>query len=95
MYVVLLRFGENRDKAAEFMGGHNAWLQRGFEEGVFLLAGSLQPGLGGAILARAGTRDALMARVDEDPFVAEKVVDVEILEISPKRADGPLNFLLA
>ncbi len=27
------------------MLGHNGWIKRGFDDGVFLLAGSLQPGL--------------------------------------------------
>ncbi len=32
------------------MDGHNEWIKRGFDEGVFLMVGSLQPNLGGAIV---------------------------------------------
>jgi hypothetical protein len=32
--------------------------------------------------------------VNDDPFVAEKLVSAEILEIAPSRADERLNFLL-
>ena len=35
------------------MESHNAWIERGFDEGVFLLTGSLQPKLGGGILVHA------------------------------------------
>ena len=45
MFIVLLRFAQ-RDRAAQAMQGHKQWLQRGFDDGVFLLAGSLQPDLG-------------------------------------------------
>ncbi len=76
------------------MAGHNTWLARGFEEGVFLLAGSLKPGLGGSILAHNATLAELEARVAEDPFVQEKVVLAEILEIEPAKADDRLSFLL-
>ncbi|MBB3118243.1 hypothetical protein [Pseudoduganella violacea] len=37
----------------------------------------------------------LQARVADAPFVAFKVVEAEILEISPSRADERLAFLLA
>ena len=94
MFIVLLKFAENKDKVGNFLEGHKDWLQRGFDEGVFLLAGSLQPGLGGALLANAVSRPDLEARVKDDPFVAEKVVTTEILEFTPAKAEERLKFLL-
>lgn len=94
MFVILLRFSGEKDRAVELMGGHNGWLARGFADGVFLLAGSLQPKLGGAILAHATTLPELQARVSEDPFVAERIVEAEILSITPGKADERLAFLL-
>ena len=94
MFIVLLKFSDNKGKASEFMGGHNEWLKRGFDDGVFLLAGSLQPSLGGGILAHNTSLSDLQGIVNADPFVAEKVVEAEILEISPARADARLKFLL-
>ena len=93
MFVVLLKFSENRKQAPEFMEGHNMWLKTGFDEGVFLLAGSLQPGLGGGIVAHNTTLEDLRARVEKDPFVAEDVVSAEILEIAVAKADSRLDFL--
>ncbi len=94
MFVVLLRFSQNKEKASTYMDGHNQWIRRGFEDGVFLLVGSLQPGLGGSVIAHGISREDLERRVDEDPFVAENIVTAEILEIEPKKADERLNFLL-
>ena len=93
MYLVTLKFAENKDRVQEFLEAHKAWLNRGFEEGVFLLAGSLQPDQGGAILANNVSKDELQARVNQDPFVAENVVYAEIMEISPSIADDRLQFL--
>jgi len=95
MFVVLLRFSDNKNKAADFMKGHNDWIKRGFDEGVFLLVGSLQPKLGGGILAHNVSLSDLQSRVNSDPFVAEKVVKAEILEIEAAKADARLNFLLS
>ena len=94
MFIVLLTFADNRARAGELMDAHNAWIAGGFDDGVFMLVGSLQPGRGGAIVAANTTREALEQRLGEDPFVAENVVDAEILEISPARAEPRLQFLL-
>lgn len=77
------------------MEGHKAWIKRGFDDGVFLLAGSLEPGLGGGILAHNAPLADLRNRVNEDPFVAKEVVKAEIFELDPGRADERLQFLLA
>lgn len=93
MFIVLLRFSDNKGRAGEFMEGHNAWLRRGFDDGVFLLAGSLQPALGGGILANDISLSDLQSRLSDDPFVAENVVNPEILEIEPAKTDKRLEFL--
>lgn len=93
MFIVLLKFSTRKAQASQFMQSHNAWLKRGFDDGVFLLAGSLQPGMGGAILAGGLALPELRKRVDEDPFVMEDVVRAEILELSVSKADERLGFL--
>jgi uncharacterized protein YciI len=94
MFVVLLKFSANKARAAELMEGHKAWIERGFDDGVFLLTGSLRPGLGGAIVAHNTSLPDLQRRVNDDPFVAEGVVGAEILDIATSRADERLTSLL-
>jgi uncharacterized protein YciI len=94
MFVVLLKFSGNKAQAGQFMDGHKKWIKRGFDDGVFLLMGNLQPGLGGAIVAHRTSLPELQARVNDDPFVAQKVVSADILEIAPSKADQRLEFLL-
>jgi uncharacterized protein YciI len=95
MFVVLLRFSDNKAQAARFMQGHKEWIQRGFDDGVFLLVGNLQPNLGGGIVAHNTSLAELQRRVSDDPFVAENVVTADILEIAPARVDERLRFLQA
>ncbi|SME88274.1 Uncharacterized conserved protein YciI, contains a putative active-site phosphohistidine [Tistlia consotensis] len=94
MFIVLLKFTENRAQAPRFLEGHKAWIQQGLQDGVFLLVGSLKPEAGGAILAHGASLPELEARLAEDPFVGEKVVSAEILEIAAARTDARLSFLL-
>ena len=94
MFVIFLKFSENKSKAGELMDGHNAWIKNGFDDGVFLLVGSLEPGLGGSVIAHNTSAEELRKRVNDDPFVAENVVAADIFEIDPKKADDRLNFLV-
>ena len=95
MFVVLLNFAADKARAGEFMDAHKAWIKRGFDDGVFLMAGSLQPQLGGAIMAHNTSLADLQVRVNEDPFVAENIVSADIHEITPAKTDERLGFLLA
>ena len=94
MFIVLLKFSTNKDQASQFMDGHRDWLKRGFDDGVFMLAGTLQPKLGGGILAHNTTLSDLQNRVNDDPFVAQDIVGAEIIEMEPSKADAHLAHLI-
>lgn len=95
MFIVTLKFSDNKAQAGQFMDGHKEWIKRGFDDGVFLLAGSLQPNLGGGIVAHNTTLPDLQARVNDDPFVMQNIVSADILEIAPAKIDERLKFLAA
>ncbi|WP_209319180.1 YciI family protein [Pseudoalteromonas galatheae] len=76
------------------MEGHKEWLQAGFDKGIFLLSGSLQPNAGGGIVAVKVSKEEIEEIVAEDPFVIENVVKPEIIELTPSKADDRLLFLI-
>jgi uncharacterized protein YciI len=94
MFVITLRI-QDRSKAPQLMDGHNAWIRRGFDEGAFLMVGSLAANAGGVILAHGPSPEDIAARVQNDPFVAEGVVAADILAVTPGRTDERLAFLKA
>lgn len=94
MFVILLKFSKNKDQAGQFMDGHNEWIKSGLADGIFLLVGSLEPKLGGGIVAHNISLSDLQTRVNNDPFVIENVVSAEIIEITPAKVDDRLSFLL-
>lgn len=94
MFIVLLKFSDNKGQAGQFMEGHNSWIKRGFDDDVFLVVGSLQPNLGGGIVAHNTSLADLQTRVNDDPFVAQNIVTAEIIEMTPSKADERLKFLL-
>ena len=52
------------------MDGHNQWIKRGFDGGIFLMVGSLTTG-GGSVIAHGESLEAIEKRVNADPFVVE------------------------
>jgi uncharacterized protein YciI len=95
MFVVFLRLRASKERAAQHLNGHSAWIQRGFDDRVFLVVGSISAAGGGAILAHNTTLEELKTRISQDPFVANDIVRPEIVEFSASRADERLSFVLA
>jgi len=94
MFIILLKFSDNKNQAQEFMQGHNDWIKQGFDERVFLLVGSLKPNLGGCIIAHNTPLQQLQLRVNNDPFVAQNIVSAEILELAANQSTEQLAFLM-
>lgn len=94
MFIILLKFSSNKGQIDQYTEGHKKWIKSGFDDGIFLVAGSLQPSLGGSIIAHNTSHNELEARINRDPFVVENVVSADILEITPSKTDERLAFLL-
>lgn len=94
MFIIFLRFAQNKEQASKYMNGHKAWLKQGFDDGIFLLSGSIRPQAGGFILANGQSMEEILNRVNSDPFVEQQIVSAEISEVSPAQAAEPMAFLL-
>lgn len=94
MFIIQLKFSDNKSHAKDFMEGHKKLLQAGFDKGIFLLSGSLKPNAGGGIVAVNVSKEEIEAIVAEDPFVVENVVKPDIIELTPSKADDRLSFLI-
>ncbi len=95
MFIIRLKFAGDRSKAKSLSESHGVWIQRGFDDGVFLAVGSITPNVGGAILAHQCTLEELQRRVAEDPFVADNLVVADIEEVNVARTDSRLQFLVS
>ncbi|MCF6293446.1 MAG: hypothetical protein L3J04_08645 [Robiginitomaculum sp.] len=94
MFIIFLKFSDNKLQAGQYMDGHKSWLQKGFDDQVFLVSGSLQPNQGGGIIAHNTSLTELQSRVDKDPFVENNIVTAQITEITASKVDQKLAFLL-
>jgi len=94
MFIVFLKLTGDKSRIPDHMAAHKAWIGKGFNVGTFLAVGTLEPGLGGAIIAHEVKRDDLEAFLKLDPFVVEGIAEPEIHEVTPARTDDRLAFLM-
>lgn len=94
MYIIFLKFGPNRAQAGRLMDEHVQWIQQGLEDGAFLMAGSLDHGQGGVVLAANMDHAEIQKRIGLDPFVIDGVVSAEIFAVAPSRMAQGMAALL-
>jgi len=94
VFIVLLKMTGSKERAAECMAEHKAWLQKGFDDGVFLASGNLTGQPGGGIVVHGLDEAEVQQRLSQDPFVLHSIVTVQVIEITPSKTDPRLAFLL-
>jgi uncharacterized protein YciI len=94
MFVVTLTYVAGLDQIDEAMKRHMAYIRRGYADGFFVVSGRQVPRVGGVIIAKGLERDALEARVAEDPFVSEGLAEATIVEFNASQTAPGLDALL-
>lgn len=92
--VVLLTYTRPLNEVDAQMAAHVAWLDAGFAQGAFLIAGRRDPRTGGVIVMR-GDRDAVARVMATDPFVTSGVATAEIVPFNASFAATELHGWLA
>jgi uncharacterized protein YciI len=93
MYVVSLSYRVPQDIVDFHNDAHINWLQKAFDDGVFIAAGRKVPRTGGLLLSQAD-RATLDASLAKDPFYTNGVAEFEIMEFHAGRvAPGFENLL--
>ena len=93
MYVVSLTYRVPQEIVDFHNDAHIEWLQKAFDDGVFIAAGRKVPRTGGLLLSQAD-RDVLDASLARDPFYTNGVADFEVLEFHAGRVAPGYEILL-
>ena len=92
VFVVVLTYTSPLTQVDDLLDAHRSWLDRQYAEGRFLASGPQVSRTGGLILARAESREAVLAVLGTDPFACAGVASYEVVEFAPTR--GPLAAAL-
>ena len=82
MFIISITYQVELEKVDLFMTEHIDFLNRYYEQGVFIASGRKIPRTGGVILARTGNLESLKALLEEDPFYREQLADFTITEFA-------------
>ena len=93
LFVIVIRYKVPLAQIDSALADHRGWLDKGFNDGVFILAGPQNPRTGGVIMACNITRKDLLTRLAEDPFNRLGLSDFEIIETVVRKTDPRLEFL--
>lgn len=94
MFVIIINYLKSIEHVDALIPEHREFLDRGYQEGVFLCSGARIPRFGGVILAREKNREVLLQRLHQDPFYIQGVAEYQVIEFTPSKfAAGFENFL--
>jgi uncharacterized protein YciI len=85
MFLILLTYVRPLDEIDRLVDDHNAYLERNYDAGRFIVSGRREPRIGGVIIAHAESVREINATVAEDPFVREGVAEHEVIEFVPSK----------
>jgi uncharacterized protein YciI len=92
MFVIELIYTADLAEIDAHMAAHVTFLKKYYAAGHFLVSGRKVPRDGGIILAVGKNRQQIAAIIKEDPFVADGLAEVRIIEFrASQRADDIQN----
>lgn len=94
MFILSLTYKVPVSEADQHLEAHIRFVEKYYDEGIFLLSGKKVPRTGGVILVRCESREKLESIIQEDPFFKNGISDFEITEFHATKAGKGLEILL-
>ncbi|TFF14194.1 hypothetical protein EXW72_05805 [Pseudomonas sp. BCA14] len=94
LYAITLTYSRPPEQIREHLDAHKDWLVKHIKSANVLFAGPLTDESGGFILAHAQQLADIQEMMAQDPFVAHRLVTLDIVESDPaiRSADFPAHW---
>ena len=83
MFIAILTYKKPLSEVDRFLAAHRDFLAKHYATGDFIASGPQIPRLGGVIMMKADSREAVDAIIAEDPFHVNGIADYQIVEFTP------------
>ncbi|MCF2859973.1 YciI family protein [Pseudoalteromonas sp. SMS1] len=94
MFIVTLNYLVGLSEVDKYLPLHVEYLDRCYDDGIFLMSGRTEPRTGGVILATSTSKEQLEAVLSEDPFFKTGIAEYQITEFFPSKTAKELDYLL-
>ena len=91
--LIVLTYVKPLEEVDALLPAHVAWLEQGYAQGLFLIAGRRVPRTGGVIVAR-GEREAVEALAATDPLIKSGIATIEVIAFTATSAAPAIADLL-
>lgn len=83
MFIAILTYKKPLSEVDRFLTAHREYLAKHYAAGDFIASGPQTPRIGGVIMMKADSREAVEAIIAEDPFHINGIADYQIVEFTP------------
>ena len=83
MFIAILTYKKTLSEVDRFLAAHREYLAKHYAAGDFIASGPQSPRVGGVIMMKAESREAVNAIIAEDPFHINGIADYQIVEFTP------------
>ncbi len=90
MFIAILKYKKPLSEVDRFLVAHREYLTTHYAAGDFIASGPQTPRVGGVIMMKADSREAVHAIIAEDPFYINGIADYQIVEFTPTMFSDPI-----
>jgi uncharacterized protein YciI len=90
-FLIEITYKVPNEKLDEFVALHRGFLQTGYDSGLLLYSGPQEPRVGGIVLARAESKQAIIEFFANDPYQKNGIADYRFVEFKPVKFQGFLQ----
>ena len=84
-FIIELTYIVSAERLAEIVVEHRAFLATGYERGWLLMSGPQTPRVGGMVVARAPSLEAIQQFFQDDPYQVKGAAAYRFVEFEPVR----------
>ncbi len=95
MFIAILTYKKPLSEVDRFLAAHREYLAKHYAAGDFIASGPQNQRVGGVIMMKADSHEAVDAIIAKDPFHINGIADYQIVEFTPTMfCDGDLKTIL-
>lgn len=83
MFIAILTYKKPLSEVDRFLAAHREYLAKHYAAGDFIASGPQTPRIGGVIMMKADSREAVAVIIAEDPFHINDIAGYQIVEFTP------------
>lgn len=94
LFIVILKYIVEIDKINEYRQSHLEYLDKYYQQQIFLASGPQNPRFGGVIFAKADSREKLYQILAQDPFKRHFCAEYQVTEFAANKASEDFKKFL-